>query len=341
MSSCLLLLMLARFHPFSLYPLRINYALGLLMAYIHKHLDGWRAQVAKMRVRKTSVWATKREATEWASRLEAEIAAGQHREKTNQHTFSDLADKYLEDVTSQKRGQEWEKRRIESFRVSLSGNLADIDTPNIVEWRDKRLKTVSASTVVREANILRNMFNVAVNEWRWMERNPFTGMKLPRENPARKSIWTWQLIRRVLRARTSGKTREAVLAFHLSLRTGMRLQEVLAAPENYDEKRKVVTVKTKGAARGEEIPIGRLADKMLKKVSFTAGPNEASVLFSKLCRNLLIKGLTFHDARATALTHLSKKVDVLTLGKISRHKDLNLLLNTYYRTTAEDISKLI
>lgn len=65
------------------------------------------------------------------------------------------------------------------------------------------------------------------------------------------------------------------------------------------------------------------------------------MLFSKLTRQLLIEGLTFHDARATALTHLAKKVDVMTLAKISRHKDLSLLMNVYYRTKAEDIARLI
>ena len=47
------------------------------------------------------------------------------------------------------------------------------------------------------------------------------------------------------------------------------------------------------------------------------------------------------DTRGTALTHLSKKVDVLTLAKISRHKDLSLLLNVYFRETADQIAARI
>ena len=71
------------------------------------------------------------------------------------------------------------------------------------------------------------------------------------------------------------------------------------------------------------------------------GANEGSVLFSKLCREVLIEGLTFHDSRATALTHLARKVDVLTLAKISRHKDLSLLNNVYYREKADQIAARI
>lgn len=79
----------------------------------------------------------------------------------------------------------------------------------------------------------------------------------------------------------------------------------------------------------------------MQRAPFTVGANEGSVLFSKLCRELLIEGLTFHDARATALTHLSKKVDVLTLAKISRHKDISLLSNVYYRESAAQIAARI
>lgn len=120
----------------------------------------------------------------------------------------------------------------------------------------------------------------------------------------------------------------------------MRLSEVLSAPENFDPSRRVVTIKTKTEARAQ-IPIGRIAAGLLLRTPFTVGPNEGSVLFSKLCRELLIDGLTFHDSRATALTHLAKRVDVLTLAKISRHKDLSLLSNVYYRERPDEIAARI
>jgi hypothetical protein len=52
-----------------------------------------------------------------------------------------------------------------------------------------------------------------------------------------------------------------------------------------------------------------------------------------------ITGLQFKDARATALTLMSRKMDVLTLAKFSRHRDLELLRSTYYRESLEDISR--
>lgn len=307
------------------------------MASIRKYKDKWRAEVYVKGVRRTAVWDSKRLAVEWAQRTEAEL---EHK-RVSPKTFEDLCDEYLMRVTPKKAGGVWEERRIASFRLHLKGDLAKIDAPDIARWRDARLQTVTGSTVVREANLLRNMFSVARDEWRWIEHSPFRGVKLPKESPPRRAKWTWQLIRRVLRAaQQSGyKTQEVGEAFHIALRTGMRLQEVLAAPEGLDVGRRVVTVKTKTHPQGDEIPVGRIALKLLQRPAFTVSPNEASTLFRKLTRSQMIDGLTFHDARGSALTWMAKKVDVLTLSKVSRHKDLSLLMNTYYRATPDEIAR--
>lgn len=43
-------------------------------------------------------------------------------------------------------------------------------------------------------------------------------------------------------------------------------------------------------------------------------------------------------ARGTALTHLSRKVNVLDLAKISGHRDLKILSTVYYRDTPDQIA---
>lgn len=316
------------------------------MAYIQKlKASGkWQAQIQRNGIRSSKSFDTKREAQAWA--IEQEATAKRARAGGNK-TFGDAVDKYKADVSSKKDGEVWEVRRLDSMAEHFGRDteLLEIDTPQIAEWRDgrlkgnpeKKVKPVSASTVVRESNLLRNLFNLARREWKWMDHEPFSGVKLPKENAPRHQVWTWQLIKRVLRAPRTGKTAEMQRAFHIALRSGMRLAEVLAAPANFDPVRRVVTIKTKTEARAQ-IPIGRIAGGLIQRATFTVGANDGSVLFSKLCRELLIDGLTFHDTRGTALTHLSRKVDVLTLAKISRHKDLSLLSNVYYRATAEQIA---
>lgn len=316
------------------------------MASITRHNDKWRAHVFRHGHRKTKVFDTKREAQAWALRKEDELDA---LASSGGKTFQAAVTHYLSTVSIGKASPEWERRRLE-FMVGHFGAqtpLASIDSERIGLWRDWRIKgdqtnkPVSGSTVQRESNLLRNLFSLATDEWRWIARNPFKGVRLPKENPPRKAVWTWQLIKRVLRAPRTGKTAEMQRAFHHSLHTALRLQEALLGV--YEPSRKVIVLpKSKGiGAVPVSVPVTRRATRILTTQKFTVGANEGSTLFSELCGELLIEGLTFHDARASALTWLSRRMDVLTLARISRHKDIRILMNTYYRETAEQIAARI
>jgi integrase len=307
------------------------------MAYIRKHGDGWRAEVQRNGRRASKKFPTKREAQQWALEQEAQAKAISH----GWHTFTQAADRYELEVTPAKKGAKWERSRLASMRAHFGTvRLGELDAPHIASWRDQRLKTVTASTVVRESNLLKHLFSVARDEWRWMTADPFKGVKMPAENEARHQRWNWQQIRRVLRlgALSGSKTREVADAFHIALRTGMRLQEVLAAPANFDAARRVVTLASTKTTGRVQIPVTRSAARLLARPPFTVNANEASTLFSRLCKRAQVAGLTFHDSRATALTLLSRKVDVMTLARISRHNDLALLQRVYYRETAQEIA---
>lgn len=309
------------------------------MAYISKHGDRWRAQVAKQGVRKSAVWDTKREAMQWALRLEAEIEASVKQPAAK--TFADAVLRYQTEVSANKKGKQWELRRLSALVEHFgTARLGDLDAPDMAAWRDKRLQSVSASTVVREANLLKHVLSTARNEWRWLDHDPFRGVKLPTEDEPRHQRWRWQQIKRVLRAGQNAgpKTKEVTEAFHIALRTGMRLQEVLAAPKGFDPVRRVVVLESTKTTGRALVPVGRIAANLLTRPPFTVRPNEASTLFAKLTKQLLIDDLTFHDSRGSALTWLSKRVDVLTLARISRHKDLSLLMKVYYRESPEEIA---
>jgi integrase len=306
------------------------------MASISKHRDGWRAQVYRHGQRASKVLPTKREAQAWALRKEVELdafAAGGGR------TFADLAGEYLRRVTPGKRSVTWEERAVARLRGQIGDRvlLVDLDSAAISRWRDARLETVSGSTVQREANLLRNMVRVARDEWRWQVADGFRGVRMPAHNAPRRPVWTWQLIKRVLRAPRTGKTAEMQRAFRIALHTSLRLQEVLT--HEYDAVAGVLVLpRSKTNTGPERVPTTRRARRILPTTPFTVRPNEGSVLFSRLCRELLIEGLTFHDARASALTWMARRMDVLTLSRISRHRDISLLARVYYRETAEQVS---
>lgn len=304
------------------------------MASIRKYRDKWRAEVQRHGIRASHVADTKREAQAWALAKEAEL---DRLKGSGGKTLGDAVADYVKTVSQTKSKPEWEEKRFQAFMGYIGEKvpLSSITSADIGRWRDFRLQTVTGATVQREANLLRNLFTVAMDEWRWIDSHPFRGVRMPEQVEARRQVWGWRQIKRVLRSGRDKKMGEVVKAFHIALHTGMRLAEVLTG--TYDPKRRVYVLEKTKTGGYVEVPIPRRALKLFP-VTFTVGPNEASVLFTKLRRQLLLDDLTFHDTRATALTLLARRVDVMTLARISRHKDLSMLLNVYYRETAEQIS---
>ena len=72
---------------------------------------------------------------------------------------------------------------------------------------------------------------------------------------------------------------------------------------------------------------------------FGLSSRKLDALWRKLRDRAGVDGLVFHDARAWGLTKLSRKVDVLTLARISGHQDLSMLSRVYYRESASDIAR--
>jgi integrase len=291
---------------------------------------------------------TKREARNWEYDIRAKHKSGSPDELAKiqpKHSLSSACDKYLESITPMKRGATlWETRRFNYLLEHFPGrNIEDITSADVAKWRDSMLKSVTGSTINRYWNLYSNLFTIASKEWGWIKVNPFSAVKRPAENPARQTVWKWQQIRRVLREgqRRGGKTGEAVSAFHIALDTSLRLNEALAAPTAYSNESMVISLPSSKVSRAlEKIPTTARGRRVLRRVKpFSVEANEASTLFSRLCGELLLTGVQFKDSRATALTLLARRVDVLTLAKISRHKNLELLRKCYYRETPEDISR--
>jgi integrase len=311
------------------------------VAYIRKYRDGWRAEVQKNGMRSSFVAPTKREVQAWALKKEAELDS---LKGSKGLTVEQAAIKYVATRSKEKApgAALWEERRFAEFADWVGGDtpIAQIDSRRIGEWRDFRLQTVSGSTVIRDANLFRNLFQVAVDEWKVIRENPFKGVKMPAHNPARHQVWPWQLIKRVLRAQNrNDREVQTIRAFHIALHTGMRLNEILAAKV---VGKVAVLERDKSSGKASppvKVPLARKGAALFARYQpFTINADNASATFSDLTDELLIDGLTFHDTRASALTWLSRRMDVMTLARISRHKNMKILMDTYYRETAEQIA---
>ncbi len=128
---------------------------------------------------------------------------------------------------------------------------------------------------------------------------------------------------------------ETGFAFLLALHTAMRSEEVLTC--EWRGMTAHVPKSKNGDAR--DVPLSARARRLTALCyPFKLTKSSRDALFRKARQKAGLSGFTFHDARATALTRLSKKVDALTLARISGHRDLKQLLSTYYRTTADEIA---
>ena len=326
------------------------------MAYIRKTANGWRAEVERNGVRQSATRETKSAVVQWAAAVEAEILAVK-RGAYPRKTFGQALDRYVEEVSARKKGERFERLRIEAlvrdFPKLVAKQLTDVTTPDLADWRDARLAKVTPGSVQRDINVLSNVFTVARKEWKWCGESPFEGLRAPGQNPARTRRVDMREVKRLCRwlgyvtgQKPRTKQAEVALAFLLSLRTGMRAGELLSlSSDNIDIAKRSATVAHKTqhlTGKPRVVPLSRHALRLLRPSLpgpvFTLTGASLDALFRKARGSLLIEDLHFHDARADALTRFAGKVDVMELAKISGHKDLRLLLEVYYRVTPAEIA---
>ena len=335
------------------------------MAYIRKVGDRWRAEVERQGKRTSKRFRTRREAELWAAQQEAAIASGAD-VKIYDKTVQDGIDRYLADVSATKKNPKQDRTLLNSFtkdNPALAATLlADVRPSDIVAWRNRRLKTIQPAGLLRAVTPIKHMFRLAGWEWGWgPKESPFDGVEFPSAGPPRDRLVLPSEVRRILRSlgyitgeTPATKTQEAAWAFLISLHTAMRGGEILRLSRStVDLRQRVVTLKDHKTVRTvgtRQVPITKRAAALLRMLDdaakdagrdayFTLDDDGKNVLFHRHVRDyLLIEDLHFHDARATALTRMAKRVDVMVLARISGHKNLRTLLGTYYRATAAEIA---
>jgi integrase len=291
---------------------------------------GWRVEVCRRGVRKSaSAFKTKAAAVAWAGRVESEIMAGVRGEIPNL-TVHELLERYKKEVSEGKKGRRWEVIRLEALQRDRLAQvrLRQLDSPHASDWQQRRLQAVSAASVRRERNLLNNVFQIAVKEWKWLTKNPFEGIRRPKDSRGRERIATPAEIKSL--TATDGTLSRVVT---IALETGMRASEIPAAQV------------TGRVARLEDSKNGevRLIPLSLKAVEALADginltPGSISALFARKCGELKIEGLTFHDLRHTACTRLAKKLNLLELCKMMGWKDPRHALR-YYNEPISNIAK--
>ena len=317
------------------------------MAHYRKRGKTWTVELYRHGKRESATFRTKSEAAQWALQREAELTGARLPDKT----LDDALVRYAAEKAPKLGGARWAANKIKNLRAFPLAKkpLAAIkQKPDLTGWRDDRGVDVAPATVNRELNLLRSVFEAAI-DWGWLTLNPMARLKRPKNPPSRKRRISQTEIDAVCKGLgyVTGSpetlSQRVALAFLFAIETAMRGGEIIGLQWADVGELSVHLPKTKnGDARN--VPLSRRAREILALLEVTDddpvfGITDAQkdALFRAGRRRARLENIHFHDARAEAIFRLSKKLDVLELSVAVGHRNLSSL-KLYYATTADELA---
>ncbi len=327
------------------------------MATIYQRGTVWRAQIRRKGQKLARTFDSQAEAEAWVAKEEARLVAGakatQIQAMPSSVTVAALFAKYAAEISPSKGGCRWEQIRLARLARDFDGIQATaLDGAGMAEWRDKRLKQVSAASVNRELALIGSVFTRAIKEWRLpILANPVHQImrpKKPKHRTRRVSDAERATIIRYLgwdgKSEPKDIRQRVAWGFCLALETMMRQGEILRLTwQHVHLDRKFCHLPDTKNGDERNVPLSSDAIRLLEIL--TRGPDTARVLpvnagtfgilFREAVNDAEIADLHFHDARREALTRASKKLsNVAELARASGHRDLRSLM-VYYEPEAE------
>lgn len=293
----------------------------------------------------SKTFPTKGEAKAWAEDAERRIRSGRG---LSTHTLEDALMRYSEEVSEHKPSKAWEQRRILWLcqQTFARQKLDQITTPTIAKWRDDRRRVVSGATIIRDFNLLSNVFTVARREWKWIDHNPCSDVRRPKDSPPRNRRVSPEELRTLYTFTTSDLNTvsfRTILAFEFAIETACRGGEICTI-EPYQISGRVLKLERTKNGDARDVPLSIRAREILKMVLplklspvFGISVSQKDAMFRKLRRRAGLDDLNFHDSRHEAITRLARKLDVLDLARMVGHRDIRQLM-TYYNPTPEEIA---
>lgn len=286
----------------------------------------------------------------WSQSVEADLRNGVL--PSVNKTLGDAFNEYIERVCPRHKSGENEIKRINALRKMLPADrrLDQVKAIDIANFRDERLKKVKPNTVRKEMVILRCVFEEARREWGWIKTNPMSDVKKPPAGRPRRQTFADEDVQKILDAlgfkgAVETLQHQVAISLQLGIETGMRAGEMLALrPSDIHLDDRYLTVRDSKNGDHRDVPLSTKAVELLRVLMagtgevFTVSSASRDALFRKARTKAGIKGLRFHDSRATALTRISRKLDVLQLAKMIGHRDPRSLM-IYFRESASEMAR--
>lgn len=317
----------------------------------------WKAVVRRKGFpKRTKTFDTKKEANAWAVEYESNLNLGVDEGIPKEITFAVLIRRYLAEETIKKKSCRVETLILNRFLSDfpkITRKKADEVTPlDIAQWKEERLKKVQGSTVCREWSSLSSVISHSIKSWGLpIKENPFLLVQKPKQSKPRDQRINEADIQVFLEAfdYTLGDTVQSTkhkVAWCLlfAIETAMRAGEILKL-KNADINGRIALLRDTKNGDDRRVPLSSKAIELIKclpngfPVDISSGVLDAT--FRKH-RPQELRHITFHDSRHEALSRMAKIIhNPMDLAKISGHRDLKVLLNTYYNPDDEHLATLL
>jgi integrase len=332
------------------------------MASFRKRGDKWQARVHRQDSASAVVktFNTKADALKWARNVESQLDLGILAPKQTMPRLMPMVMRYVEEVTPTKKGESQERYRANQFRKS---KLADMPLDKITgevvaQYRDDRLKEVSANTVRLELAYLSVVFEQCCKEWGIAVSNPVRQIRMPKPGKPRQRRLEAGEEEALLAACKNSRAYYLHSFVVLAIETGMRSGEMLAMrwehvnlttrtvflPDTKNGDPRTVPLSTRALNAIQALP--RSISGHLFSSGYHSIHNAFQLAVTKAQKtqsesDTFLKGLRFHDLRHEAVTRLFERgLNPIEVGMVSGHRTLSMLQRYTHLRSEELVAKL-
>lgn len=231
-------------------------------------------------------------------------------------------------------------------------DINKVSPKQLATWRDYRLMQVSAASVLLEMSFLSCVFDHAIKELYLLADNPIDKVNKPMRTKPRDRRISPQEEQRILEwtryeyGQAPDTCRKQVgWCFAFALQTAMRRGEILNLTADHIHDNYVhIPISKNGTSR--DVPLTKTAKLMLQSITpkehrlFDIRLDNFNLIWRRMKEQLGIQDLHFHDTRHEAISRMVRDLDIPVekLAKVTGHKSINILVNTYYNPTVDELA---
>lgn len=316
----------------------------------------WQARVQRQgHAAISKSFLNKQDAEKWARSIELGIDRGAYLGKNpaERTTLAEIIQDYIREVTPGMRSAKADTIRLTAMLRDpvCRLNMLQLTPRLIAEYRDRRLKSVTPGTVIRELSYLSSIINHARREGGLNIQNPVQLVRKPQNPQGRTRVLDdaeeQRLLDALIATRSNRRNPWMKPLVELALATAMRRGELLSLTwKNIDFKRRVVYLPMTKNGSARHVPLSSQAVAILDRLPhhidgrvFPINDFSVAAAFMKATKCAGVEDFRFHDLRHTAITRLAGKLsNVLELSALSGHKSLSML-KRYTHIKPEDLAR--